>query len=73
MLSTLPLNSRAAERVDLDGRALAGAHVLQLRLLEVRGHPDVVELDERHQRLARLHDLAGIRRSSSRRCRAPAP
>ena len=34
----------------------------QLRLLEVRGDPDVVERDERHQRLARLHDLARLRR-----------
>src|SRR4029079_17307984 len=56
----LAIERAAAERVDLDGRALTGAYVLQLRLLEVGGHPHVVQLYECQQRLAGLHDLSGI-------------
>ena len=59
MLSTLPLYS-VAVGVDGDGGALAGAHVPQLRLLEVRGDPDVVDLHDREQRLAALDHLAGV-------------
>ena len=51
MLSTCALKFLAAVGVHLDDRALARPHVGQLRLLEVRGHPDVLERDERQQRL----------------------
>src|SRR5215468_9406988 len=44
----------AADRVDLHGRPLARTHVLQLRLLEVRDDPHLVQRHDRHQRLARL-------------------
>ena len=50
----------AAKRVDFHRRALAGTHVLQLRLLKVRGDPYVVDLHEREERLARLHDLPDV-------------
>ncbi len=52
------LELAAAERVHFDRGALAGRMFRELRLLEVRGDPDVVERDERHQRLAGLDDLA---------------
>src|SRR6266566_3662934 len=47
-----------ADRIDLHSHALARTHVLQLRLLEVRRHPDFVERNDRHQRLAWLNDLS---------------
>src|SRR5262249_54182901 len=36
----------AAKRVDVERRALTGPHALQLRLLVIRDHPDVVELHD---------------------------
>src|SRR5262252_4545298 len=50
----------AADRVDLHGRPLARTHVLQLRLLEVRDDPHLVQRHDRHQRLARLDDLSWL-------------
>ena len=48
MLSTLPVELAAAVGVDLDrSPRWPGAHVLELRLLEVRRDPDVVERDRR--------------------------
>src|SRR5439155_21779618 len=38
----------AAVRIHLDGGPLAGPHGGELRLLEVRGDPDVLEWNERH-------------------------
>src|SRR5262252_1815189 len=50
----------AAVRIDGHGGALSRLHVGELRLLEIRGHPDVVERYQRHQRLTRLYDLTGL-------------
>src|SRR5262245_1523950 len=54
------LELASAERVDFDFGALAWTHVPQLRLFEVRGHPHVIDLHEREERLARLDDLSRI-------------
>src|SRR3989442_4243432 len=56
----LAVELSSAERVDVHLHALAGTHVLQLRLLEVGCHPDLVDLHEREERLARLHDLSDV-------------
>jgi hypothetical protein len=47
----------------VDGRVLALAHPLDLRLAEVRGHPERAVLGERHQLLAGLHAVADVHRS----------
>ena len=53
----------AAVRVHAELDPLARFHALKLRLLEVGGHPDVVERNHRHELLARrnvLTDLHGL-------------
>src|SRR5439155_1457994 len=55
-----PLQHETGVGVDRDRRALARAHVGELRLLVVRDHPDLAGVDEGEQRLARLHDLAHL-------------
>ena len=62
MLSTCPLNSRPPYASTLSVARWPGAHVLELRLLEVRRHPHVVERDDRHQRLARPGRPGRLRR-----------
>src|SRR4029079_13986723 len=56
------LELAAAERVHFDRGLLAGTHRLQLRLLEVGGDPDLLEIDDRPQRLSRLDDLPRLDR-----------
>jgi hypothetical protein len=53
----------AAVGIHGDRRGLARAQLDELVLLEVRGDPDVLERDDRQQRLAGLHDLAQLRRA----------
>src|SRR5579859_4411574 len=45
-------------RVHMNGDGLAGAHVAQLGLFEIRRDPDVVKIDDAHQFLPGLHVLA---------------
>src|SRR5580658_7631431 len=52
----------AAIRVELDACFLANAHVLELRLLEVRGDPHLIQWDHGEQLFSRIdiqsdHDL----------------
>src|SRR5262245_28397330 len=56
----VPLEIAAAVGVDLDDGRLPGAHVFQLRLLEIRGDPDVFERDHGHEWLARLNHLTDL-------------
>src|SRR3954468_11071821 len=56
----VPLELAAAERVDFDDGLLPRLHRLELRLLEVRGDPDAIQIDDRHERLPGLHDLPGL-------------
>ena len=46
--------------VDHDAHVLPGPHLLELCLLEIRRHPDVVERHDGEQWLADLDDLAGL-------------
>jgi hypothetical protein len=41
-------------------RFLSRLHLLQLCLFEVRGDPQIVEIDDGDQRLPSLHDLSGL-------------
>src|SRR6266851_3337288 len=50
----------AAEGVDVDGDLLATMHPRELRLLEIRGHPDLVGLSHEHQRLSRFDSGAKL-------------
>src|SRR5437870_13534527 len=52
----------AAVRVDAERRPLAGPHVRELGFLEVRGDPDVLERDERQERLPWLYNLTHLDR-----------
>src|SRR5271157_1076959 len=45
----------AANRIDVNRRALAGPHPANLRLLKIGGDPDVVERNDREEQLTRLH------------------
>src|SRR5690348_2916846 len=47
----------ATGRVHFDIDWLAGFHVLELRFFEVGGDPNVLNIDERHECLTRLHVL----------------
>src|SRR5262245_2935767 len=49
-------------RVHFDDGRLTGTHVLELRLLEVCGYPDLFQRDDGHQWLARLYDLTDFDR-----------
>src|SRR6266851_7146797 len=55
----------AAEGVDVDGDLLATMHPRELRLFEIRGHPDLVRLSHEHQRLSGFDSRAPLRRSSA--------
>ena len=46
----------------MDGGRLARLHALDLRLPEVRGHPEGTVLRQRHQLLPRLHPVADVDR-----------
>jgi len=46
------------ERIHVDAHGLTRAHVLQLGLLEICRHPDVVDGNDSKQTLARLNPLA---------------
>ena len=61
--STRALRSRPGCVSTEIARALAGPHVGELRLLVVRDHPHVDDVDDGEQRLARLHGLAHLDRA----------
>src|SRR5260370_28560282 len=48
------------KRIDVNGHALTAMHAGELRLLEVRDHPDVVGLGYEHQRLPWLTPRAQL-------------
>ena len=50
--------------IHVDGHWLVHAHIAQLSLLEIRGDPDVIEVDDPHQFLARLHVLSNFNGST---------
>jgi len=50
----------APKGVHVDGGGLSRTHLTQLRLFIVGRHPEIVQVDEGHQRLARLQHLAGL-------------
>src|ERR1700722_20349913 len=48
----------AADRVNVNRRALPGLHAANLRFLEIRGDPDIAQRNDREELLARLNTLA---------------
>ena len=54
----LAVELAAAEGVDLDGDLLAGTHLVELGLLEVRGDPEVGERNDGEEVLADADRLA---------------
>src|SRR5262249_15657728 len=48
----------STDGVNFDFHRLSRFHVLQLRLFEVCGDPDIIDIHQRHQRLPWLHVLA---------------
>src|SRR5262245_56642625 len=61
----LPSEAAASVRINVDLGPLTGSHVLELRLLEVGGHPDLFERNDRHHRLTGLDNLTGLHRLSA--------
>ena len=51
------------DRVDVNARLLPPLHPLDLRLAEVRRHPELAVLGQRHQLLPGLHAIADVDRS----------
>jgi hypothetical protein len=56
----VPVPGAAAVGIHFDFHRLRRPHVGQLRLFEVRGHPDVAQRNDRHQVLAGLDILSHI-------------
>ena len=62
----------AGQRIDVNGRRLAGAHEADLRFLEVRDRVQVLHRHDGHQARAGLHELSRARTSGRRRARRAA-
>src|SRR5260370_22559229 len=61
----------AIDGVDVNLHRLAGAHPLDLRFAEVRGHPEVARLGEGEELLPGLDPIANVDRLLSQNPRRP--